>query len=224
MKGIYQNSTAQRLAQDMKALEGRAQTMRSSYRVLSIPSLRSLLPDRATTDTLIRQYLDTFETTYRILHVPSFETAYENYWDPRRAADVDLDALVLAVLACTICISNHDSPRYNHNGSTLHSKAVTWIKACEAWLKRHSNKHRTLASLQVRCLRLLALSASSHKMKEYYQEVQAHMAFMRSSGLHRDPCIIGPRCSVFVGEMRRRLWATSMELELQASIDKGIIH
>lgn len=221
MKCIYQNSTAQRLAQDMKVLEGRSQSINSSYSILSIPHLRSLLPDRGTVDILIRQYLDTFETTYRILHLPSFEAAYRLYWDSEKSTGTDMDALVLAVLACTICTSTHDSPRYNHSGSNFHSKAVSWIKACEAWLRRHSNKHRTLASLQVRCLRLLALSASSHKVKEYYQETQAHMAFMRSSGLHRDPSIIGTRCSVFEGEMRRRLWATSMELELQASIDKG---
>ncbi len=54
-------------------------------------------------------------------------------------------------------------------------------------------------------------------------EVQKHIAFLRSSGFHRDPRVFGDRCSVFEGEMRRRIWATSMELELQASIDKGNI-
>ncbi|KAF1851013.1 uncharacterized protein K460DRAFT_270862 [Cucurbitaria berberidis CBS 394.84] len=222
MKDIYQNSTAQRLQRDMKAFEDRAQPMSRSYRVLSVTSLRSLLPDRATVGALIRQYLDTFETTYRVLHIPSFEAAYQGFWNSERSGDVEMDALVLAILACTLCTSTHDSPRYNHNGSTFHTKAVIWIKACEAWLKRHSNKHRTLISLQVRCLRILALSTTSHKKKEYYQDVQAHIAFMRSSGLHRDPSIFGTRCSAYEGEMRRRLWATSMELELQASIDKGL--
>lgn len=208
----------------MKDFEARSQPVGPSYRLLTIPNLRSLLPDRATVDLLVRQYLDTFETTHRVLHVPSFEAAYAGYWNLEEPVSADMDALVLAILACTVCTSYQDSPRYTHRGSTFHTKAVIWIKACEAWLKRHSNKHRTLISLQVRCLRLLALSTSSHKAKQYYQEVQAHIAFMRSSGLHRDPSIFGSRCSTYDGEMRRRLWATSMELELQASIDKGAVY
>lgn len=221
MRDIYQNSTARRLAQDMKAFEERARSDKSSYRVLSITSLRDLFPDRAIVDVLIRTYLNTFEKTFRIVHVPSFQAAYNCYWDLEQKDGMDMDALIIAIMACTLCISNHESPRYCHNGSTFHIKAVLWIKACETWLKRLSNKHRTLTSIQVRCLRLLALSVTSHKRKEYYQEVQAHLGLMRASGMHRDPAIAGKRCSPFEGEMRRRLWATSVELELQASIDKG---
>lgn len=47
------------------------------------------------------------------------------------------------------------------------------------------------------------------------------VAFMVAAGFHRDPGVLGSRCSVFEGEMRRRLWATVLELELQASVDKG---
>jgi hypothetical protein len=202
-------------------MESRGRAAHSSYRVLSIPDLRSLLPDRSTADQLVTEYLVTFETTYRILHIPTFKSSYESYWDLDTCSNGDMDALILAILACTACTSNRSSPRYNHTGSTFHSQAVIWIKACEAWLRRQSSKHKTLTSLQVRCLRLIALRATSHKAKDYYQEVQAHMAIMLSCGMHRDPVHFGDRCSAFEGEMRRRLWATSTEIELQASIEKG---
>jgi hypothetical protein len=221
MKDVYGESTARRLIQDIKANGEHARSLQSHSPVLIVRNLRALLPDRATVDTLIRTYLDTFETSFRILHVPTFEKAYENYWSEQAINDSDMDALLIAILACTICTTAHESPRYNHAGSSFHVKAVVWLKGCEAWLKRQSNKHRSLASLQVRCLRLLALATSSLKVKEYYQEVQAHVSFMRSGGMHRDPSICGTRCSAFESEMRRRLWATTVELELQASIDKG---
>lgn len=221
MNVAYGDSTARRLSQDMKASEDRARVLRHHRRVLSVDSLRSLFPDRPTVDAILKQYFDTFESTFRIIHVPTFEAAYESYWESQCLKNTDMDALVLAILACTICTSSHTAPRYNHSGSTFHSKSVVWLRACESWLKRQSNKRRSLASLQVRCLRLLALATSSMKVKEYYQEVQAHVALMRSAGMHRDPSIFGTRCSVFEGEMRRRLWATTMELEIQASIDKG---
>jgi hypothetical protein len=224
MKEAYTNSTARGLSQTMKASEDQARLMRPHHRVLTVHKLRNLLPDRLTVDTLLQKYFDTFETTFRIIHVPTFKAAYGDYWETKKDGENDeMDAIILAILACTICTSTHKHPRYNHTGSNFHSKAVVWIRTCEAWLKRQSNKHRSLATLQVRCLRLLALATTSLKVKEYYQEVQAHVALMRSAGMHRDPSIFGTRCSAFEGEMRRRLWATTVELELQASIDKGML-
>jgi hypothetical protein len=221
MKAVYSDSKARRLSQDIKASEEQAQSTQLNHRVLSIPSLRSLLPDRPTVDAILKIYFDTFETTLRIIHVPTFQAAYQAYWQYESSGDVDMDAIILAILACTICTSTHTTPRYNHTGSSFHSKAALWVRACGAWLKRQSNKHRSLATLQVRCLRILALATANIKVKEYYQEVQAHVALMRSAGMHRDPSIFGTRCSVFEGEMRRRLWATTMEVEVQSCVDRG---
>jgi hypothetical protein len=210
MKSVYHNSTAQRLVQDMMSVGKTSSADKPSYNVLSVSNLRNLLPDRPTTDRLVQKYFSSFETTYRILHIPTFQEIYERYWDIERPDITDMDAVLLSILACTICISTNESPQYSRNGSTLHTQAVLWIKACEAWLRRQSSKHGTLASLQVRCLRLLALSATLHKAKDYYHEVQAHMGIMISCGMHRDPVYFGDRCSTFEGEMRRRLWATSV--------------
>lgn len=221
MKHVYPGSSLERVQNEIKILEGQARANRPRFRVLSIPYLRSLLPDRPTVDTLIKQYLNTFETSYRVLHVPTFLAKYESFWELQSISDSDLDAVVLAILACVICTSTHERTRHTPDGSIFRSKATVWIRACEAWLKRQSNKNRTLASLQVRILRLVTLQTTCAKTKEYYQEVQSHMGFMRASGMHRDPVILKGRCSAFEGEVRRRLWATSLELELQASIDRG---
>jgi hypothetical protein len=224
MKLAYKDSVARRLSQDIKASEDRVRLLGPSHRTLHVPSLRSMLPDRRTVDILLKKYFDTFETTLRIIHIPTFNVAYETYWDVDSAGNSEIDAIILAILACTGCTSTHTTPRYNHIGSTFHSKAVLWIRTLEVWLKRQSNKSRSLATLQVRCLRLLALSTTSLKVKEYYQEVQYHVAIMRSAGMHRDPSIFGTRCTLLEGEMRRRLWATTMEIEIQASVDRGTVH
>src|SRR5690348_14864986 len=113
MKEAYSNSTARRLAQDMKASEDLARAMRPKYRVLTVTRLRDLLPDRNTVDTLLEKYFTTFETTFRIIHIPTFQSAYKDYWEIERAHDSDLDAIILAILACTICTSTHEKPRYN---------------------------------------------------------------------------------------------------------------
>lgn len=221
MKHVYTGSTLQQLRQNLNKQEDRSRARQSAKRVLTITCLRNLLPDRDTVDKVLKTYFDTFETTYRILHAPTFWKAYSSYWDVSRNSNEEMDAIVLGILACTLCTSTHATPRYNINGSSFRGKAIVWLKACQTWLRRQSNKRRTLASLQVRLLLLLALSTTCMKTKEYYQEVQAHMGFMISSGMHRNPGVLGNRCCVFEEEIRRRLWATTMELEMQASIDKG---
>ncbi|KAF2107497.1 hypothetical protein BDV96DRAFT_606350 [Lophiotrema nucula] len=221
MKSIYPDSTLERLTSDIKVLEDRARKGGATSRVLSVRSLRELLPDRITVDVLVNRYIESFETTYRILHIPTFWAEYQRFWDQPEYKS-GLEAVLLGILACVLCTSTHDSTKYDPNGSTFRSKAIIWIKACEAWLKRQSNKHRTLAVLQVRLLRLLALKTTCLKTKEFYQEVQAHFGFMKGIGMHRDPAAIGVRCTPFEGEIRRRLWWTSVDLEIQSSVDRGI--
>lgn len=175
-------------------------------------------------DRLLAQYFGTFETTYRIIHRPTFWSQYTKFWDDHGAPNVkngNMEALVLAVLACTICTSSEGEGQQHPTGSALRTKAITWIKACQFWLRRHSNRHRSLESLQVRCLLVLAHMTTCLKTKEIYQEVQALFAFMKAIGLHRDPDSLDSKYSPFEAEIRRRLWATTMELELQTSIDRG---
>ncbi|CAN9212982.1 unnamed protein product [Alternaria alternata] len=93
MKNVYHNSTAQRLAQDMMAVGKATSTNGSSYRIVTVSSLRDLLPDRSITDRLVQKYLSTFETTYRILHIPTFQNAYERYWDVDKPDSTEMDAV-----------------------------------------------------------------------------------------------------------------------------------
>ncbi|KAG9195951.1 hypothetical protein G6011_01072 [Alternaria panax] len=102
MKGVYHNSTAQRLAQDMMSVGKRTSADISPYNIVSVSSLRDLLPDRPTTDRLVQKYFSTFETTYRILHIPTFQEAYERYWDVAKPGFADMDAIVELELQASI--------------------------------------------------------------------------------------------------------------------------
>lgn len=59
-------------------------------------------------------------------------------------------------------------------------------------------------------------------MKRAWLSAGSLIRFGMSAGLHRDASILGGAVSVFSQEMRKRLWATSVELELQASFDRGM--
>ncbi|KAK3363759.1 hypothetical protein B0T25DRAFT_576286 [Lasiosphaeria hispida] len=73
-----------------------------------IPHLPALtigqnIPDRRIADGLIDGYLRTFETVYRVLHIPSFRAEYGRYWDQPEAASqsfVVIMQLCMAIGAC----------------------------------------------------------------------------------------------------------------------------
>lgn len=49
--------------------------------------LDEMVPSRKVADQLLRLYLDTFETTFRVLHIPTFLQQYKNYWASGQKSD-----------------------------------------------------------------------------------------------------------------------------------------
>ena len=130
--------------------------------------------------------------------------------------------MLLLLMATVRCLVPDQSLAFSTDGSCARAEAIVWIQACDAWLKRQSQKHRTLAMYQVMCLRLLAASINHLKVKEAYVDTEALLNYFRAAGMHRDVKLLTGRCSAFEQEMRTRLWSTVAELELQASLDRGM--
>jgi len=217
MTEIYPNSTLERLQTECRTLEKRD---RSSASMIPTTELLSLVPERSKVDRLVKLHMDTFGRTHHILHLPSFWKDYEVFWDKPQDVSPGFVPLLLMVLATVHCTSN-EPLTYSADGSTPRNQAVTWIQACDTWLARQSQKHRFIAMYQIMCLRILAASANCMKTKTTYIGVEAVLTYFKSAGMHRDPSVLEGKCSVFDGEMRRRLWFTVQEMELQASIDRG---
>ena len=185
-------------------------------------TLRSMLPERDTVDSLVQLYFDTFETTYRILHMPTFRKNYHNFWEDPLKTSPGFVATLLLVIATVRCLNPPTPYTYIGPGSSARETAVGWIEASEFWLHQQSQKHLTMTHFQIQCLLLLAKLVTSFKEKRIWTSAGTLMRFGMAAGLHRDPSLLGGKTSVFDQEMRRRLWATMVELELQASFDKGM--
>lgn len=113
---------------------------------------------------------------------------------------------------------------------------MEWIDACESWLNRQSRKHLTIEAFQIRILLYIAKQTNCIKSKQLWENATALLNFGLATGLHQDPTKIdkilvnekpgsGPhkqQNSAYEREMRRRIWATMVELELQVSFDRGL--
>ena len=216
------HSSLARVQRDLKALQVKWKAEKKSLLPLRDFELLQFLPDQETVDYLVRFYFDTFETTYRILHRPSFWKEYQMFWEDPQSTNPAFVIVMLLMMAAVVCLSPKDRPTYIGDSAIARERAVLWIEVSEWWLRRHSRKNIYLAIWQIRCLLVLSKQVNVIKKKQIWTAAGTLVREGMSAGFHRDPSSLGGKVSVFDQEMRRRLWATMVELELQASIDRGM--
>ncbi|EEQ87416.2 C6 zinc finger domain-containing protein [Blastomyces dermatitidis ER-3] len=212
---VEDNSGISRMMDRCKTL-ARAIKVRRPTRQPAISDLTDLVPPRETADQLVSGYLLTFETVYRILHVPTFQQEYAQLWNPPQSASPAFVVRLLLVMALGTCF-------YKGPGSSITPRitAAPWIYAAQSWLGGPSEKSRVnIAAVQIHCLLLLARQSCAIDGDLVWISAGSLLRAAMYVGLHRDPQYL-PKMPVFQAELRRRLWATVLELLLQSSMDAG---
>jgi Fungal specific transcription factor domain/Fungal Zn(2)-Cys(6) binuclear cluster domain len=185
-------------------------------------ALLDLIPDRETADRLVQSYINNIEVTYRVLHVPSFLQSYESFWQNPREAPSDFLVILLLVMATMYCVYPSEPTGFVGRSSERREQTIRWIAACDSWMDTQSQKHVTIASNQVQILLFLAKRVNCIKLKRAWTTTGQLLRRAMAAGLHREPTFLSSKISVFHQEMRRRLWATVLELELLTAIDRGM--
>ncbi|KAL8382293.1 hypothetical protein RB595_006198 [Gaeumannomyces hyphopodioides] len=187
-----------------------------SRRIRELDELgKAEMPSREVCDQLVAAYMRTFETIYRILHIPTFYLDYYKYWeDPagRSEAFVSQLKLVLAIGAC-----------FHDDTFEMRSLSARWIQEAHTWLLSPLTALKSrlvLSTVQTMCLLHLARQTTGPGADLVWISAGEVVRMAIYMGLHRDPDHLSkmPRLRA---ELRRRLWATIMEIALQASVDVG---
>lgn len=221
-EAITHSSSLPRVQRDLKALQERWKFEKANIAPLSKVELVRLLPARETVDHLVRLYFETFGILYPVIHDPSFWKEYHMYWQDLPAAESSFTIVLFLMMATVNCLSLREQPTYIGDSSMAREQAVIWIETSDKWLSSHSQKNIYLAVWQIRCLLVIAKQVNIVKKKRTWTTAGTLVREAMSAGFHRDPSLLGYKLSIFDQEMRRRLWATMTELELQASIDRGM--
>ena len=192
-------------------------------------TLAALLPDREVTDQLVNIYMENFEITYRLLHVPSFWYEYNTFWFSPQEGNPVFIVLLLLMLAATNCLTGGAPTLFRGDSSLKRETSLMWIRHCDQWLRSQSQKHTILATFQLHCLLFIAKQVNGIKRKQNWTSAGLLIRTLMSAGLHRDLDLLNlqsqkssKKVSVFCREMRRRIWATACELELQAALGRGM--
>lgn len=212
-----------RIRQDLESLEDRTVYAGSKTQITTGEGLRALLPSKEDSDRLIKLYMENWGSVYHVLHLPSFWKEYGELWTDVASARPHFVATVLLMIASAHCLASAQPWLYKANSSSAREKAITYITACEDWLRDQSQKHVNCADFQIRFLLLLARQTSVHKSKRLWTDTGLYLRFCMSAGLHRNPDLIRKKTSALDKELRRRMWAAAVEWELQAAFDRGMI-
>lgn len=188
------------------------------------------LPSRETADALVKCYMRTVERLYRIVHIPSFERDYNALWtathdpatgcclsSPTPPSDKDTAFLVQVKLVLALGAVTYDQT------FTLRSLAIRFIYEARTWMAEPKFKARLLSLQSIQTEILLLLAEEQVDIAGDAVWVGAGSLLRRAIhlGAHRDPRSL-PRAGLLVTEMRRRLWNTILEINLQFAMSGGV--
>ncbi|KAJ6784494.1 hypothetical protein PWT90_03659 [Aphanocladium album] len=178
--------------------------------------MTDILPQKEICDRLVASYVDSSETIYRILHIPSFTEQYNLYWSGKQQSESFLPQL-LAVLSTASRFETKSKGILHERADGVHNP--TSCALVRSWLDSLKGKQRVeFESLQVEVLLLHAQRMVTQRINDLWAQLGYIVRNAMSMGLHRDPSEFGPRMSIFQGELRRRLWFTILDIDVHLSI------
>lgn len=219
-KGPSQDAESKAAVADIASLLQKCKSIAKSMKVgrpgrnLSGPLFGLELPSRAVADEMTSKYFRSYESTYRILHEPTFRAEYERFWIDPQGAPMGIRLKILLAVALGSGLSN--------TGPTLRSMAHQWVYTAQTWLSGPLEKDRlNIVGLQIHCLTILARQVLSIGADLIWTSVGQLLHSGMQLGLHRDPKHF-PSMSAMQSELRRRLWATILELTVQSALDAAM--
>ncbi|OIW31997.1 hypothetical protein CONLIGDRAFT_551082, partial [Coniochaeta ligniaria NRRL 30616] len=170
------------------------------------------IPAEETARRLLDAYFRTFETVYRILHVPTFWDDYRKYWESPATASQTFIIQMQLCMAIGTC--------FQEDVAGMRHLATQWIYEAQHWLAPPEKSRMNFAALQIMCLLHLARETCGIGGDLTWISSGSLMRCAMYMGLHHDPDHLG-NMSTLRAELRRRLWATILEIALQSSLDSG---
>jgi hypothetical protein len=178
---------------------------------------------------LQERYILNWETVLRVLHIPTFMRECEEVAAIKDSDNLVLpphirDSLLPQILAVIAIGSRLSDPndRGTKSEKLLDKQITKNVALVQRWLDGlHGKALITMHTLRTRALLLLAHQANLTHPLALWHESGSLVRYAMGMGLHKDPedCT---EMSKFDREMRRKLWMTVVELDMQISVPVGM--
>ncbi|KAJ0422013.1 hypothetical protein BJY00DRAFT_322844 [Aspergillus carlsbadensis] len=216
-----------RLAKEIQFLQGRSKVPTSPESIFEsetseLQQLQDNLPPFHICDHLVDLYAANFEKTFRIFHIPSLKRRFVEFTNAELDADqhTGLLAQVTAVMAAGLPFVD---PQFRLDFPTVHGYLQNdALNLVRGWLRKLGRKQRTETStLQTEAVVILARQLRRDAPGDIWQATGKLVRSAMVIGLHLDVSNCA-EISAYEKEIRRRLWVTIAEMDLQASIASGM--
>ncbi|KZM24217.1 DNA binding [Ascochyta rabiei] len=190
---------------------------------MALLNLREFLPPKPYCDRLVDIYFQHFERTFRVLHIPTFLRRYEQIWADEHV-DICSSSTIIPKLTVVMTMAHHMGDALQQGDDRTYK---TYLKGpamdlVHAWLDELDRKQRTeLSTLQVEVLLLLSRSLRGIQPEKLWNSTGALVRSAMVMGLNVNPAGISG-ITPYNAELRRRIWATILEMDLQASMFCGM--
>lgn len=177
--------------------------------------MADILPKRAVCDRLLQVFLAGSESLYRSVHIPTFTNQYERWWDGTLQSESFLPQLL-----SMLCIGYRFYGAEKGLGPDRESIHIpTACSLVKEWLHNLRGKNlMDFGTLQAEVLLLMAQRMINPNNQDSWTQLGLIVRMAMTMGLHRDPSEFPQKISPFWGELRRRVWYTILELDLQMCI------
>ncbi|EGX88623.1 C6 zinc finger domain protein [Cordyceps militaris CM01] len=171
-----------------------------------------ILPSRQVADAMATEYFTYYESTIRILHIPSFWKLYDGFWKSESTATMETRLMILLVISIGTSLQDRSetSPAIP-SIAQIHQ----WIYAAQTWLAGPLEKDRLdTGGLQIYCLLIVARQIYSVGGDLVWMSLGSLLHRAMQLGLHYDPKHF-QGMSVLKSELRRRLWISPEEYDTE---------
>lgn len=177
--------------------------------------MADILPPKAVCDRLLSVFLSGSESLYRSVHIPTFMNQYERWWEGTLQYESFLPQLL-----SMLCIGYRFFGAEKGLGPDRESIHIpTACALVREWLNNLRGKALVdFGTLQAEVLLLMASRMINPNNHESWTQLGLIVRMAMIMGLHRDPSEFPQKISPFWGELRRRVWYTILELDLQMCI------
>ncbi|KAH7075239.1 hypothetical protein FB567DRAFT_597167 [Paraphoma chrysanthemicola] len=230
LNGMSADDQIQAWAKQVKFLQNKSVKMTASPDSLvehefslALLKLREFLPPKHYCDRLVSIYVNHFERTMRVLHIPTFMRQYEQLWREESIEAYNPASILPQVTAVMSMAYHMDDARELGEGQPhrFYLKGAA-LDLVQAWVDELTRKQRTeLSTLQVEILLLLAKSLRYLHPEKLWSSTGALVRSGMVMGLNMDPSAV-KGFTPYQIEMRRRIWTTILEIDLQASVATGM--
>ncbi|KAE8130883.1 hypothetical protein BDV38DRAFT_289223 [Aspergillus pseudotamarii] len=182
-------------------------------------ALRGLVPSKSLASTLLNVYLENFENTHRVIHIPSFKEEFEAFW--RSPGTLSLSWIANLVIILRLGLLAHPDRESISKGASpewLQRIESQGLQLAELFSHCRSSEGRpSLDYVQTQCLLVVARITDGSKATIAWKLAGQLVQTCVIMGFHQELELVGGTMSIFDAEMRRRLWTTALELYIHVS-------